>query len=173
VIVISSLAKGFGVPLAMLAGGRANLDHFMRHSETRQHCSPPSSALIHAAEHALNVNETHGDLLREQLAQRVRYFRSRLAELALAADGGLFPVQTLHLKPKRAAIEVDERLRAEGIEAVLHRDRNGSGPRLSFILTARQRRSEIDRAVDSLQRILDQLLPQPEGEGTHASTHRF
>ncbi len=151
VMVISSLAKGFGVPIAMLAGNRASIERFVHQSETRVHCSPPSAAMVRAAEHALIVNDTHGDLLRAHLAQRVRYFRTRLDELALSAEGGLFPVQTLRLKAAHAAIEGHEWLRACGIETVLHRDRNGSGPRLSFIFTARHRRSEIDRAVDGLQ----------------------
>jgi 8-amino-7-oxononanoate synthase len=173
VIVISSLAKGFGVPMAVLAGNRADIERFKQNSETRVHCSPPAVALIRAAEHALIVNEMQGDRLRNQLAQRVRYFRTRLAELALSADGGWFPVQTLHLKPERGAIEAHDRLRDCGIETVLQRDRNGSGPRLSFILTARHRRSEIDRAVDGLQRVVGQL-PQHRGrEETNASAYRL
>ena len=154
VLAISSLAKGFGVPLAVLAGSRASIERFTHHSETRVHCSPPSVAMLRAAEQALIVNETHGDRLREQLAQRVRYFRARLAELALSAEGGLFPVQTLRLRPAEVAIDVHGRLRDDGIETVLHRDRSGSGPRLSFIFTVRHRRGEIDRAVAALAHAL-------------------
>jgi 8-amino-7-oxononanoate synthase len=154
VSVISSLAKGFGVPLAVLAGSRAAIDRFTQRSDTQVHCSPPSIALLRAAEHALIVNATHGDGLREQLAQRVRYFRSRLAELALSAEGGLFPVQTLRLRPADAAIDVHDRLRDGGIETVLNRDRNGSGPRLSLIFTVRHRRGEIDRVVAALANAL-------------------
>jgi 8-amino-7-oxononanoate synthase len=145
VIVISSLAKGFGVPIAILAASRTSAEWFIRYSETRVHCSPPSVALIRAAEHALSVNAAHGDLLREQLAHRVRYFSSRLAEQALSAEGGLFPVQTLRLKFARVAVEVHQRL----------------------ILTTRHRSSEIDRAVESLQRAMSQLPQQlAKGEGT-------
>lgn len=150
VLVISSLAKGFGVPIAVFAGSAKAIAHFTQHSETRVHCSPPSLAMLHAAEHALIVNAGQGDWLRDQLAQRVRYFRARLSELSLSADGGWFPVQTLRLEPEQIVIDVHERLRGAGIETVLHRDRDGSGPRLSFILTTRQRRSEIDRAVAAL-----------------------
>jgi 8-amino-7-oxononanoate synthase len=106
--------------------------------------------MLCAAEHALIVNATQGDWLRDQLAQHVRYFRARLAELALSAKGGWFPVQTLQLGPERSALDLHERLRDNGIETVLQRDRDGSGPRLSFILTTRHRRSEIDRALDAL-----------------------
>ena len=166
VMVISSLAKGFGVPIAVLAGCVDAVKRFSQYSETRVHCSPPSVAMLSAAEHALLVNATHGDLLRDQLAQRVRYFRTRLAELALSAEGGLFPVQTLRLRPAEIAIDVHERLRDNDIETVLHRDRSGSGPRVSFIFTARHRRSEIDRAVMALANALAiQSAPrQPEAE---------
>ena len=161
VIVIASLAKGFGVPLAVLAGSADAVQRFTRRSETRVHCSPPSIAMLRAAEQALIVNAARGDWLRDQLAQRVRYFRARLAELALRAEGGLFPVQTLRLTPAEAAIDLHRHLRDGGIDTVLHRDRDGSGPRLSFIVTARHRRSEIDRAVKVLA---DALLAQAAPE---------
>lgn len=95
VLVVSSLAKGFGVPVAVLAGSNAMVQWFEDKSETRVHCSPSSIAVIHAAEHALAVNEKHGDALRLRLAQRVRYFRNRLAQIGWPTTGGLFPVQTL------------------------------------------------------------------------------
>jgi 8-amino-7-oxononanoate synthase len=167
VIVISSLAKGLGVPLAVLTGSDTVIKRFNQHSETRVHCSPPSIAMVRAAEHALIVNTTHGDLLRDQLAQRVRYFRARLAELALSAEGGLFPVQTLRLNPAYAAIDVHDRLRDDGIATVLHRDRSGSGPRLSFIFTARHRRSEIDRAMTALADALAMPSAPKQAQAEH------
>jgi len=161
VLVISSLAKGFGVPVAVLAGSDAAIERFTQHSETRVHCSPPSVAMVRAAEHALTINATQGDWLRDQLAQRVRYFRTRLSELTLTAAGGWFPVQTLRLKPVHTASEVHAYLHDAGIEAVLQRDRNGSDPRVSFILTARQRRSEIDRALAVLaQALMGGVVPE-------------
>ena len=142
------------MPVAVLAGSQAMIDHFEQHSETRVHCSPPSLAVIHAAERALDVNDQHGDALRLRLAQNVRHFRARLAEQGVTASGGLFPVQTLRLRPHSRASVLYERLRQRGIETVLHRDRNGSGPRLSFILTARHGAGEIERAVTELTRIM-------------------
>jgi 8-amino-7-oxononanoate synthase len=58
VIIGSSLAKGFGVPLAMLGGGAKLISQFLRRSETRVHASPPSIAVLHAADHALMVSST-------------------------------------------------------------------------------------------------------------------
>ena len=41
-LVFASLAKGFGVPIAVLAGSRARIREFEEKSLTRVHCSPPS-----------------------------------------------------------------------------------------------------------------------------------
>ena len=74
VIVISSLAKGLGVPVATIAGSDPMVSRFEQYSETRKHCSPPSIAIIHAAEHALDVNKQSGESLRLRLGRTVHYF---------------------------------------------------------------------------------------------------
>lgn len=166
VIVIGSLAKGFGVPIAVMAGSRKMIHRFEQRSETRVHCSPPSLATIYAAEHALAMNDDHGEALRWRLAQNVRRFRTRLAELGLTAIGGLFPVQTLGLPPGSDAIDLHRQLRDQGIETVLQRGRSGNRPCITFILTARHRRSEIDRAAEVLANVLAmQAAPRPVQTG--------
>jgi 8-amino-7-oxononanoate synthase len=146
----SSLAKGFGVPVAVLAGSTALLERFMATSETRVHSSPPSVAVIHAAEHALAVNRARGDVLRQRLVQSIRRFRHRLTAAGFAAVRGLFPVQTLTPIPKPDASLVHERLLRLGVRTVLQRGHNGHGPRLSFLITARHTPQEIDSAVEML-----------------------
>jgi 8-amino-7-oxononanoate synthase len=69
ILVVSSLAKAFGTPLALLSGGQEAVEQFKAKSETRVHCSPPSLAAIRAAEHAILVNRQCGDLLRQRLAR--------------------------------------------------------------------------------------------------------
>jgi 8-amino-7-oxononanoate synthase len=150
VVVIASLAKGLGAPMAVLAGSHVIVQRFEEQSETRVHCSPPSIAAMHAAEHALHVNDQCGDELRRRLAQNVRRFRQRLAQAGLAARDGVFPMQTLKLSPDLDAIGLHQRLLERGIQAVLHRGRNGSGPRISFIITARHSWTDVDRAVNGL-----------------------
>jgi 8-amino-7-oxononanoate synthase len=162
VTVISSLAKAFGVPVAVMAGSDATISRFASKSETRVHCSPPSVAAIQAADHALNVNEQHGSALRWRLARNVRRFRARLAVEGFAATGGLFPVQTLRLKPEQDASRVHERLQGLDIETVLHHSVNSSRPCLSFIITARHTHDEIDWAVEALASALSiQSDPKP------------
>ena len=147
VLVVSSLAKGFGVPMAALSGSRRMVEWFEANSLTRAHCSPPSIAEIHAAVRALSINARRGDALRAQLAERVRTFRGKLAEVGLAADGGLFPVQTLKPMAGVDARELHRRLAEQGIRAVLRSGCNGGQARISFIITARHRPDDLERAA--------------------------
>jgi 8-amino-7-oxononanoate synthase len=149
VLVISSLAKGFGAPLAALSGSRDAVQQFEARSQTRTHCSPPSVAAIHAADHALKINADHGDALRAQLARRIQRFRRRLAEIGLTAQGGLFPVQTLKLPLSLDVKGLHRQLLNFGVKTVLRHGHNGNA-QVSFIITARHRPGEIDQAVRAL-----------------------
>lgn len=152
VATIASLAKGFGAPLAVLAGSARFVERFEARSDTRVYTSPPSSADIHAAERALAINLECGDRLRRRLAALVGRFRRRLSEAGLATDGGLFPVQTLQLPRSADAITLHARLGAAGIRAVLQRPHGSTAPRISFLLTAGHHPAELDRTVEALTR---------------------
>lgn len=168
-IVGSSLAKGFGVPLAVLAGSQSVITQFENHSATRVHCSPPSVALIHAAAQTLTINESDGERLRWCLAQRVRHFRERLQQVGLAASGSLFPVQTLRPVAAMDATRLHSLLQEAGVETVLHRTRHGCAARLSFVLTASHRLADIDRAVALLaHNVVPQRLRHRMKRGPHA-----
>jgi len=166
IVMVSSLAKGFGVPVAVLAGDSALLGRFEAQSETRMHSSPPSAAVVHAAERALSINHHSGETLRARLAQRVRRFREQLALRRLGARGGLFPVQTLTPGAARDARLVHARLAASGIRAVLHAARSGRASRISFLITARHRVSDLDRAAEALARAFAEAL----GDSTSLET---
>ena len=149
-LVAASLAKGFGVPLAVLSGATGLVGRFEAESQTRVHCSPPSAAVLRAAEHALALNRRCGDGRRLRLAGLVRHFRSRLAELGMAVSGGLFPVQTLAPAPALRASTLHERLLARGIRTVLHQPWATCEPRISFLITAGHALADIDDALDAL-----------------------
>ena len=153
VIVGSSLAKGFGAPMAMLAGSASLIRRFEAESDTRVHCSPPSIAALHAAEHALDVNRRYGDRLRGYLVRLVRRFQAGLQAIGLAADGGLFPVQTL--RPAGVAAEVLRgRLFRLGIRTITVQRCREIGTRVAFVITALHRRSDIDMAVEAISRAM-------------------
>jgi 8-amino-7-oxononanoate synthase len=154
VLSISSLAKAFGVPLAVMAGGAGAVRSFEELSETRVHCSPPSAAVLHAARRALEVNLKSGDELRRRLARRVRHFRRGLRAVGVSCSGGPFPVQTLQLGDDDARRIHTALLRA-GVRTVLRRAHAREGAHLTFIITARHRRCDIDHATGLLARCLE------------------
>jgi 8-amino-7-oxononanoate synthase len=148
VVLGASLAKGFGAPIAVLAADGEVVTRFERSAETRVFCSPPATASVRAAAHALRVNRCAGDMLRTRLASLVRRFRSGLADVGLRPPPTAFPVQTV--VAGAGAIDVHDRLRAVGVEAVLHRGHDRR-PRVSLLITAAHREAEIDAALDALR----------------------
>jgi 8-amino-7-oxononanoate synthase len=150
VLMISSMAKGFGVPVAVLSGSNGMLRWFEEKSNTRLHCSPPSAAAVHAAEHALTINRKYGEQLRLRLTRTVHYFRSRMAKAGFVISGGLFPVQTLISLPERVATALHEHLLRQGIRTVLHQRRAGQGARISFLINADHRMADIDYLVNAI-----------------------
>ncbi|MED5613136.1 aminotransferase class I/II-fold pyridoxal phosphate-dependent enzyme [Janthinobacterium sp. P210005] len=143
-IVGASLAKGFGVPLAVLAGSGNLLRRFAARSQTRVHASPPSAAVLAAARRALALNARHGDALRARLAERVAQWRAGMAAAGIACQGGSFPVQRL---PGRAHLQ--QVLRAAG---VLSLAQAGDGPgALTFLLRADQTPRQLEQAMGLLE----------------------
>lgn len=159
-IVGSSLAKGFGVPVAVLAGSSTVLKRFEDQSLTSVHCSPPSAAVIAATEHALRLNYRRGDWLRKRLLQNVRRFREHLVQAGVSVGGGFFPVQT----PRFGTLtrRIHTQLQAEGIETVLHHERDGHPAKLSFLITAAHSPQDIDYAAARVAAITKHSIP-PSG----------
>lgn len=158
IVVVNSLAKAFGAPLAVLAGGRGLVRRFTLESETRVHCSPPSVAAIRAAEQAIDINGQHGDDLRQRLRSLVSRFRSRLESRGLKVAGTLFPVQSLTPVPGLDVHEIHERLLASKVCTVLKRSHFGPGAQLALLITNDHSPAQIDKATAILSNtILDVL----------------
>jgi 8-amino-7-oxononanoate synthase len=150
--MVSSLAKAFGVPVAMLGGSAGIVGQFRERSWTRVHCSPPSVAVIAAAAHALQENRRRGEALRALLAGNVVRLRVGLQRLGLAASRSLFPVQPLNL-PSGIAAALHQRWAELGVRAVLHGSRQR--PHVTCVVTANHAPEEIDSAVATLRDALD------------------
>jgi len=153
VLIGASLAKGFGTPLAVLAGSLGAMERMAATSLTRRHCSPPSMAAIAAGRNALRINRACGDSLRARLARRVAQLRDELAGRGVACSGGAFPVQTVHL-PARAKLEqVHAALAGEDVHAVAQPSAGGGA--LSFLLRADHGEQDVSHAAAALRRQLD------------------
>jgi 8-amino-7-oxononanoate synthase len=150
VLVICSLAKAFGVPVATLSGSRKIVKEFEVKSETRMHCSPPSFPVIRAAQHALTINRGQGDRLRLRLAHLVMRFRSGSTRAGFRCSGDLFPLQTISLAGHIDAINMHNQLIRRGVRTVLHRPHSMGALRVSFLFSARHTAIDIDRAATTL-----------------------
>jgi 8-amino-7-oxononanoate synthase len=150
VIVVASLAKALGAPLAMLAGPRPWVEAFARESDTLVHCSPPSGADVAAARAAIAWNARHGDARRARLAAAVATFRRALQRQGLRAGGGSFPVQRLLMPSSRAAQTLSAALARRGIDTVVQRSRCTRQSSVTFIINARHGAAELQDAVLAL-----------------------
>ena len=151
ILLISSLAKGFGAPLASLCGSNTLIESFKDASETRTHCSPPSNAAVAAAASALRSNIKEGDLRRRHLARLVENFRQRITGLGLPLVPGLFPQQTILPAPGLDMYALHRWLNDHGIRTVLQR-RNRQ-PAVSLLFTAGHGWDDLrrlDRALSTL-----------------------
>ncbi len=153
-LLLSSLAKGFGAPLAVLAGSAADVRSFDQESETLIYSSPPSVASIRAAEAALSINRERGDRLRARLAGLVWCFRSGLQEIGLTSSGGFSPVQNLEIPTGVDPVDLYRRLKALGVHAVLRQGICRPGSWITFLFRTDHTAEEIDHAIASLVQLV-------------------
>lgn len=158
VIVVNSLAKGFGVPIACMAGSARLIDWFLTRSETRSACSQPCSPVIHAAEHALWVNGTDGDQLRSLLAANVRHFQNRLREKGIAVYGGNFPVQTIPPTSWISAKQLHAKLNEFGMQTVIVDRHDTEDLGVGCLITANHVPTDLDLVADAIANAIATLL---------------
>jgi 8-amino-7-oxononanoate synthase len=169
VLVVSSLAKGFGVPVAIIGGSGPLVRQYALRSETRVHTSPPSFAHLRAAEHACDVNRQDGDRRRARLAALVRRLQAGVHDLGLTIGPSGFPVQTLGPVDGIPPATLHKRLAERGVRAVLHRPACQRATRCSFLVTAGHTPEQIDRAIGALGR----AVARPAATAATAGTDRW
>jgi 8-amino-7-oxononanoate synthase len=152
ILVLASLAKGLGVPVAAVSGTRGAIDDYEAGSDTRVHCSPVSLADVNALDRALRVNSGYGEELRRRVARAVERMRCALRGIGIEPAGGSFPVQALPPLPRPDAERLHRCLRMADVHAVPQSWRNGAEGRLVFVLGADTTAADIATAVAVLAR---------------------
>lgn len=160
IVLVASLAKAFGVPLAMVAAARSFIDPFTDDSETLVHCSPPAEPVQAAAVQALATNASWGDALRARLASRVRRLQQAMSARGFITRGGAFPMQRVPMPDRATAQALQAGLSQRGVRAVVRRSRCNDEISLTFIVSARHTGDEIEHAADSLAAAARQRRPQ-------------
>jgi 8-amino-7-oxononanoate synthase len=158
VLVVASLAKAFGAPVAALSGGREAVALFDRRSATRVHSSPPSTAAIHAAAHALADNFRCGDDLRRRLAANVRRFKEYLRSGGVMAEAGGSPVVRVQVSLRAQAKALQSALGRRGVRCFVQARCQG-GVQLGFVVRADHEARHVDQAAFALLSALDGGVP--------------
>lgn len=151
VIVISSLAKGLGVPLAVMGGSKQWMQYFLTKSDTRIHNSPPGMGSIRAAENALFLNREEGDQRRRALHENIDWFRSEMHRLQIRPRGGTFPVQMLRFRNKASASQLYNHLNRANIRSVPLKSRIPEASNLGLIFRADHREREILHLISTIE----------------------
>ncbi len=154
IITICSLAKGFGVPLAVMSASKGRIAKFKQQSDTRVHCSPTSAAHVLAGLHALQVNRKIGQILRLKLLQRVRLFSHHLQVQGVKPKGSYFPMQTVHLQNDTTTERVYLHLKEKGIYTLLLAPHQPIGKiGLGICISASHTPSQITRLANTLLKL--------------------
>jgi 8-amino-7-oxononanoate synthase len=170
-LVVASLAKAFGVPIAVVAGRRSAIGAYAAGSEVRVHSSPPSLAHVAAATRALRLNRVAGERLRARLLDNTVRFRRRAASAGVALGTTLFPVQTVDAAVDGPALH--QALLRRGVRSVLRSPEGGapSRARVAFVVTASHTPVNIEDAVRALALSLHLRIRDHRGEDSDHVDH--
>lgn len=150
ILVGASLAKAFGVPLAVLVGPSRLISALIERSETCVHTSPPSAPLVAAAMAALLHTGRYGASLRTALVRRIVAFRRGITDLGLQATGGLFPVQSIALPGadgEEETMQAHLELAVRGVRTVVSRPACRHRRLLTFVIRANHRWDQLARTL--------------------------
>lgn len=152
ITTIVSLAKAWGVPMAVMGSTHNHIRQFEHASAIRAYSSPVSNAHIQAAANALHLNQAMGNRLRARLWNNVKLFRRQMAQVELHVSNSWFPVQHLHHPGAGKTTAIYNLLKQRGIKTVLSASHTGAHPLLTLILRSDHTREQIGQVVQELAR---------------------
>jgi len=173
IIYISSMAKGFGVPVAFLSTTKMDISDYLEHSLTNNHCSPVSIAHALSIKHALKLNRNHGEQIRNKLYQLVFKFKQRLSQAGISTIGGDFPFQTLSKHNRIDATGLYEFLQNKGFTSVLHELKSSDSTAISFLITARHSFADIYSLTSQIINYMCMYHSRNRARGTYAFAYPY
>lgn len=153
-ISITSLAKAFGVPVAVISSTKSFITAFKNNSQTTVYSSPASSVHINAGLQALHTNSIIGDCRRQRLFKNITLVKNILNEKGIKTGGGIFPVQSLNFRNPHTANIVFEKLSKRGIKTVLTTGHDRHIQTICFVICYQHNIDELKKLSCSLQHIL-------------------
>ncbi|MCB0837896.1 MAG: aminotransferase class I/II-fold pyridoxal phosphate-dependent enzyme [Bacteroidetes bacterium] len=156
VLAGSSLAKAFGIPMAILGGSLKLISHIKRQSLMRVHCSPPSLLTVEGARQIFSLNKKEGDRRRSQLLKRVYLFQSGLKKHGIRTTRSFFPVQSLKGMNGSLIQAIFEKLKQEGIQCFLTRN-HVFHPEITFIIRSDHSLEEVEELANLIVKIINKI----------------
>ena len=158
IVTVTSLAKAFGVPMAIMSGTSGFILAFKEASKTRVHSSPVSLVHLQAALNAFRINYHKGDQLRSRLWQNVCLLKNKLKESGIQQGGGIFPVQNISCRSRHETIKLFDRLKKNMIRTILISQHDGRLPVISSII----RCDHTTRDIAALANLVGKEIPYVE-----------
>lgn len=151
-ITITSLAKAFGVPMAVISGSTHTIDAFAANSRSRVNASPVSLVHLQAAMNAVRINRLEGEARRVRLNRNIRLLRSSLQAAGIRVGGSFFPVQSIQGHNRQDTIDLWDALSTQRIKTVMVMPHSHPDPVLSFVLRSDHIPQEINALAEAILR---------------------
>lgn len=155
VISIVSLAKAFGVPLAVISGSSEFITSFKNNSQTIAYSSPPSLVHLRAGLHSVHINKEIGDYIRQKLSDNVSLLRSLLKGTGLNVNGGIFPVQSLRFRDADKTTDIFDDLIKQRIRTVLTTSHQDNMRYLTFVIRSDHSTRDIETLAYCIQKAVN------------------
>lgn len=149
-VVVSSLAKGYGVPLAVMTGPGVVVDRARRLGSARTHASGPTGADVAALAALAPPDEL--ERRRRRLARLVDRTRTGSRRLGLTPLG--IPFAMVHLVGERRPTELRDALASRGVGVLVTVGRCTGRCALSVCLRSDLRAADVDRLLGALARAI-------------------
>jgi 8-amino-7-oxononanoate synthase len=150
VLVVASLAKAFGAPLAVITGEAGTIEALACSGRNRVHSSPPSAADLAAAGAALR-DPVGCAARRQRLLGHVLALRAELRTAGVPVHGLPFPVVSVPFPDVQRARAAWRRMRAGGVRGLVQTPGCRREALLTVLLRADHRAGELDRIARELR----------------------
>ncbi len=150
IISISSMAKGFGVPVAIMSSNYNWIKAFLRLSQTRVHNSSPGAAEVLAAQNARKQNRAMGESRRRHLLKNIFYFKETLRETSVDLEEHFFPVQILKNHSADYLVRLYHSLTKLGFKVLLLRKYANRSPVIGVCISSAHTTNQITRLSEAI-----------------------
>jgi len=147
IITLTSLAKGFGVPVAAICGSQPFIKKFALYSETRVNSSQTNFAVLNAAVNALRQNSKNGDQIRKKLLQNILYLKRNMHRLNIDILGNQFPAQFIRYLTNQKVSDLYYYLLFNKIKTVMVAPHLDQMPAMCINITADHTEDDIDQLI--------------------------